>query len=94
MSWKPLWVSIALAVVWTLATLWTVRLADAPAPALRYYVVSTPQSSYQVEAHGVRSRDACTTFVRDGLEIAGACGSHVWSEAREVETPTAKGLVY
>jgi len=92
MSYKALYVSIALALVWTGVALWALRPAS-PTP-LRFYVVNAGAGSYQIQAHETRYRDACTVFIRDGQEIACVCGTHTWSEAVEADGPTQKGMVF
>jgi hypothetical protein len=96
-SYKALFVSVALALAWTGAALWVLRpVTTVPAPVsapMRFFVINAGLDSYRIQAHETRQRDACTIFVRAGQEIAGVCGTHTWSEAVESDE-APKGTVY
>lgn len=82
MSWRSLWVSVALALVWTSAALWAVH-ESAPVPAPRYFIATQDSNEYRVIADEARVEGFCTVFIRDGVRIAAVCGQHTWSEAVE-----------
>ena len=83
MSYRAFGISIALAVVWTVAFLYAIR--PAPYAPLNYYEAHTSSDSYRIQAHEVRQDGFCSVFIRDEQRIAAVCGAHVWSEAVEVE---------
>lgn len=86
MSWKALWVSVVLGVVWTVAALYAARSVETPRPpALRLFVVYQGPEGYRVEAEEFRIEGFCSVFYRGGVRFATVCGQHTVSEAVEVE---------
>jgi hypothetical protein len=81
-SYRALFLSVGLALVWTIALVWV--LLPRESARLRLYVADTGRESYRVEAHEARVEGFCTVFVRDGQRVAAVCGTHTWSETTEV----------